>query len=75
MTDSLCEFRPGDRVTYVHESRGGYGFIVNVPAYVVKVAAKRIGIAALHSDRQTWLPRWVAPENLRPDRTWTVDGL
>lgn len=55
---------PGDAVTWRFESRGGWGYVFFVPAFVVKVNAKRVGIAALYSDGETWLPRWVKPDSL-----------
>lgn len=37
---------PGERVTWLHEQRGGYGFVIPVPATVVKVTAKRVTLDA-----------------------------
>jgi hypothetical protein len=56
-------FAPGDEVTWTYETRGGWGYIWKVPAYVVKVTAKRVGIAAAAIDDE-WRPRWVKPEKL-----------
>jgi len=59
-------FAPGEKVTWLCETRGGWGYVWHVPAYVVKITAKRVGIAALYADGETWVPRWVKPEKLRP---------
>lgn len=53
----------GDEVTWHAETRGGWGYIWHVPAYVVRVTAKRVGIAALKTNDE-WAPRWVKPEKL-----------
>lgn len=50
--------REGDPVTWIYETRGGWGYTFHVPAYVVKFAVKRVGIAALWADGETWVPRW-----------------
>ena len=36
----------GRRVTWLHEPRGGYGYVIRVPAVVLKVGPKRVTIAA-----------------------------
>jgi hypothetical protein len=38
--------QPGERVTWLYESRGGYGYITPVPATVVRVTAQRVTIDA-----------------------------
>jgi len=63
---SSAAWSPGQEVTWVYETRGGWGYIWHVPAYVVKVTAKRVGIAALYGDGETWVPRWVKSEKLLP---------
>lgn len=58
------QFAVSEPVTWHYETRGGWGYIWHVPAYVVKVTEKRVGIAALYGDGETWVPRWVKPEKL-----------
>jgi hypothetical protein len=57
----------------LYESRGGYGYITPVPAIVVAVRAKRIGIAAL-TTRGEWVPRWVKVEKLKERRGWMISS-
>lgn len=64
----------GDKVMWLHEPRGGYGFLIPVRAYVVKLGRRRVGIAALHKSGE-WLPRWVSADRLRPRSTPDGPGL
>jgi hypothetical protein len=43
MADTL---QSGERVTWLYESRGGYGYVTPVPATVVRVSAQRVTIDA-----------------------------
>jgi hypothetical protein len=64
MTMDDNTFTPGESVTWLHEQRGGYGFIIPVPATVVKATAKRVVIdAALRSGGTKRVT--VKPEKLR----------
>ena len=63
MSDSL---QPGDRVTWLYESRGGYGYVIPVPATIVRMGGKRVTIAALRKDGTTVL-RHVTPDKLRKE--------
>ena len=63
MSDTRLPLQPGDAVTWRYEQRGGWGYVWSVPAYVVKVGAKRVGIAVSKNDG-SWVPRWVTPDRL-----------
>lgn len=45
-----------------HELRGGYGWIEHVPAVLLKVGPKRLGLAVLKRSGQ-WVPKWVKPDH------------
>jgi len=70
MAAAAQEFRPGDRVTWLYETRGNYGIIIPVAGVVLSVGAKRVKIRIAYRTYGTreWRvsERWVAPENLRP---------
>jgi len=57
-------FAVGERVTWLHVPRGGYGYPFPVDAEVVRVAARRVRIRV---EKQGGEPveRWVRPEHLR----------
>lgn len=40
------QLEPGQRVVWRHQPRGGYGYVIRVPATVVRRTAKRVLIAA-----------------------------
>lgn len=61
--ESQFEFRPGDAVTWRKVARGGYGYVLSIPAYVVKLGNRRVGIGAIKKDG-SWEPRWVEPTSL-----------
>ena len=61
--DDVAAYSPGQEVTWRYETNRGWGYVFFVPAYVVKVGPKRIGIAALKLNDE-WVPRWVKPESL-----------
>jgi hypothetical protein len=63
MTDD-SPVTPGETVTWLHEQRGGYGFIIPVPATVVRATAKRVTIDAALRDGGTKRVT-VKPEKLR----------
>ena len=58
-------FEPGQRVTWVHEMRGGYGYTERIPAEVVRVTAKRVTIR-VRLQSGAHVTRSVKRENLRP---------
>lgn len=58
---------PADPVWWLHEMRGGYGYVERVPAYLICVRARRVGIAALRRDGY-WCPVWVCRSSLEPRR-------
>ena len=63
MTES-CMFKLGEQVIWSHSPRGGYGYIIAVPAVVVGFTNKRVRIAAQRNGQP---PKTVSvrPENLR----------
>jgi len=63
--DAMTTYNPGDRVTWLQQLRGGYGYICPVDSIVVKVGPKRIQIDAPLRDGGT-KKVWVKPETLRP---------
>ena len=56
---------PGDRVTWLREHRGGYGYVTPVPAIVARVASKRVTIRAQLAAGGTKTVS-VHPDRLRP---------
>ena len=38
--------KPGDKVLWRHQPRGGWGYIILVPAAVISVGKRRVTIAA-----------------------------
>ena len=64
------ELLPGMSVTWLCKTQagGGYTYILEVPALVVKVGKRRIGIATASpkaSRTGLWQPKWVKPDNLK----------
>lgn len=57
-------FEPGQAVTWKYQPRGGYGYIVPVPATVVAVTGKRVRIQVLRRNGQP-VKRYVRPEHLK----------
>lgn len=70
--DSAIRIRPGDAVTWRYETNRGWGYVFHVPAYVVKVGPKRIGIGASKLNDE-WVPRWVKPESLTAREPYAAD--
>jgi hypothetical protein len=60
--------KPGDKVNWRYESRGGYGYTQIVAAVVVKIGPKRIQVRSAQRDGEAWrqVLRWVNPESLSP---------
>lgn len=58
--------KPGDKVNWLHEPRGGYGYTMNVAAVVVKIGPKRVQIRAARRVNGVWVQqtRWVSSERL-----------
>ena len=54
----------GDSVTWLYEPRGGYGYVILVPATVVKKGGTRVQIEAVDREGRA-VRRWVKPERLR----------
>ena len=58
-------FQPGDRITWLHQPRGGYGYGYPVDGTVVRVSGRRVVIRVpLRSG--DLVERRVHSENLRP---------
>ena len=58
-------FAPGQPVTWLHEMRGGYGYVERIPAEVVRTTTARVLIQARKKSGEL-AQRWVRPEHLRP---------
>jgi ketosteroid isomerase-like protein len=58
------DMNAGDAIWWLHTPRGGWGYTERVYAIVVKPGRKRVGIAVLKKDWQTWVPKWVRPEHI-----------
>jgi hypothetical protein len=58
-------FAAGDRVTWMREARGGYGYVMPVPAVVVRVNRVRVTIRARLAAGGSKLVS-VTPSRLRP---------
>lgn len=74
----MSKLRPGDKVNWLHEPRGGYGYSMNVAAVVVKIGPKRIQVRAAKRVNGEWhqVMRWVEVERLSPrsEAVPEVDG-
>jgi hypothetical protein len=59
---------PGDKVNWLYEARGGYGYVSSVAAVVSRVGSKRVEIRIASRSRDQWvvMTRWVQPERLTP---------
>lgn len=57
--------KPGDRMTWLHLTRGGYGYIVPVDAEIVRVGKSRVTIRVAKVGGELVL-RHVKPEALKP---------
>ncbi|MCB1966230.1 MAG: hypothetical protein KDI64_09370 [Candidatus Accumulibacter sp.] len=58
--------KPGDKVNWLYEPRGGYGYTMNVAAVVVKIGPRRVQIRAARHVNGVWVhqTRWVSKERL-----------
>ncbi|WP_026370027.1 hypothetical protein [Kallotenue papyrolyticum] len=65
--DQEQRFRPGDLATWLHTSRGGYGYVIPVDAQVVRVNHKTIRVRVQRRDG-SYTEINVRPERLRPRR-------
>jgi hypothetical protein len=75
----MTPLQPGARVTWMHQPRGGYGFITPVAGVVLRRTGKRVLIrVARRTQGGRWEPaeRWVNPDKLRPREKYVpeVDG-
>ena len=56
---------PGECVTWLHERRGGWGYVLRVPAVVIRSGRRRVLILVeRRNGRQA--ERWVSRERLQP---------
>lgn len=60
----VAALKPGDQVTWLHDQRGGYGYVQPVPVTVKKVGKKKVQVEAPLKIGGTKLV-WVTPERLR----------
>lgn len=58
--------KPGDRVIWHHEMRGGYGYTERIPAEVVRLTAQRVTIRVSRKDGTT-VERSVKRENVKEE--------
>ena len=62
---SPSPFAVGDRVTWMREARGGYGYVMPVPAVVERITRRRVTIRARLAAGGSKLVS-VTPGRLRP---------
>lgn len=58
-------FAPGQSVTWRHQPRGGYGYVIPVDGTVVRVTGRRV-VIRVPLRNGTRVERRVRPEHLRP---------
>lgn len=63
--DSKMNWQVGQEIRWMQQHRGGYGYVSNIKAYVVKIGPCKIGIAVLRIKTGEWVPKWVSPLSLR----------
>lgn len=58
--------KPGDKVNWRYEPRGGYGRQINVAAVVIKLGPKRVQVRAARRVGLEWqeVTRWVSADRL-----------
>ena|SRR5271166_3914026 len=58
----------GDKVNWLYQARGGYGYLMNVAAVVRKIGSNKVQIRATKRVDDKWIAgtRWVQPERLTP---------
>ena len=61
----LSVFSAGDRVIWLHQPRGGYGYVIPVDGTVVRVAGQSV-VIRVPLKSGALVERRVPPENLRP---------
>jgi hypothetical protein len=59
----LDELQSSQLVTWMHQPRGGYGYIERIPGKVVKVGEKLVQIEVRKKNGEA-VTRWVDPKNL-----------
>lgn len=57
-------FQTGYRITWLHQPRGGYGYVIPVDGTVVRVAGQRV-VIRVPLKSGALVDRRVRPENLR----------
>lgn len=64
--EAAAPYEPGQKVNWQHEPRGGYGYVINVAAVVVKVGRARVQICVARRVSGEWVQttRWVSNERL-----------
>lgn len=62
----ITEIKAGDRLTWLYEARGGYGYVTPVSALVVRVGQVRVLVEVQQlRPRCELVQRWVRPDHLR----------
>lgn len=59
----MSDIKVGDKITWLHVIRGGYGYVERITGTVVKVTSKRVRIAVKTKDGET-VRRWIRRENI-----------
>jgi hypothetical protein len=57
-------FKINDQVVWLHEPRGGYGYIYPVNAKITRITLKKIQIEVVKKNGEK-VCRWVLPEKLK----------
>ena len=58
-------FKPGDQVTWLHQPRGGYGYVIPVNGEVVRETNYGPVVIRVKTKSGIQVDRRVKPENLR----------
>jgi hypothetical protein len=58
--------KTGDKVNWLYEGRGGYGYVRSIAGVVIRIAPKKVQIrvARRHGDKWVGVSRWVEHERL-----------
>lgn len=63
----LSEIQPGQELTWLHEPRGGYGYVIPVNAKVIKLGPKKVQVEVMTAGRDDSFMKliWVSPDKLK----------
>jgi hypothetical protein len=61
----------GDKVNWLYQPRGGYGYIITVAGVVTKLARTKVQIRVARREADHWMAqtKWVAQNRLTPRET------